>query len=1035
MATTGGESVIISIDLEAGNAIEIAEELGAQLKALKDAQKGLASQNKQTGATYASNRQNIIELQREQRAYVNLANAEIGSNKQLRAQLSLLTGQYDSLSKVERENTTAGKALEVQIAAINRELLKSEGATGRFQRNVGNYQGGIGSSIQQFASVTPIGGFLPQVQALAAPFVALRQTIGFATKAMQDQKLAEELLIVSNKAAEQSTLAQIEADEAATAAAEARAEAERALTAAQEANAALQVELAALQLERITEEEAELAILQQFAAEQAALVAEEEARIAADAALLAETAELTAALQARTAAEVELAAATGATAAASEAAASSITLSSALATGGITLIIGAIIAAGAALGSFLVKLDSVSDGFEQFKSRVGGAFGELGRQIKESFDSGSIKTVLTDFGKTLIGDSESAAKLVVRMKELKAATNAAGEEAAHFTEVFQNLQDLTDINELSNQQTQNEVQNLRLQARNRKLGNDEKQRLLEEAYKMEVDQQDKTKQLHDVIIAESVEFAQKSLNYKKISDADLVKQYGLTNEQIGNELRGGNIQLANTLLNNDQISRDAYKKLKDGYALRNQDLQQANQQLEKIRNDEDKYAERARLAAEKREEELRKIREDAIKSRLTTAAELLTERQKELQDINADIDKRIRMYKKYNQDTEVLELERQSRIRVLEKKFYEEDAKIIQEAYNQTVSLRLSIIKNDAFREEEVRQQAYQVQLQNLDKQILEISLRRSKGEKDDNNVLGALLAERQAIQNKFDQDSLDQAATQANSLDQEVQDKKKRDAQDKEEGLKAEQEIALQRMDINAALLGSYENLFGGISELIGKNTVAGKIALALQKSFAIAEIIINAERAKAAVELAAAEQSTFYAALGPFGIGAIIAANLAASAKIAQITTEEVISVALVAAQTVSSVIGKAKGGIQYDSDGKGAVLPGYAKADNMNARLRSGEAVIVSEATRDPHTRNLLSAINVAYGGRDFSTGFASGGIYGGTSIQQTNSDVASRIQAQNQLLQFIASQKIYTSIVDLNLGQARYAEITEAGNNLG
>jgi hypothetical protein len=61
-------------------------------------------------------------------------------------------------------------------------------------------------------------------------------------------------------------------------------------------------------------------------------------------------------------------------------------------------------------------------------------------------------------------------------------------------------------------------------------------------------------------------------------------------------------------------------------------------------------------------------------------------------------------------------------------------------------------------------------------------------------------------------------------------------------------------------------------------------------------------------------------------------------------------------------------AKGG-RFVSDGRGALLPGYSRTDNTNAFLRSGEAVVVSEAMRNPWARNLVSAINVAHGGQGF------------------------------------------------------------------
>ena len=66
--------------------------------------------------------------------------AEQGSLKQLRQQLSLTTKAYDQLSKEERENTQVGKVLVKQIQKQQTEIRKLEEATGRAQRNVGNYK-------------------------------------------------------------------------------------------------------------------------------------------------------------------------------------------------------------------------------------------------------------------------------------------------------------------------------------------------------------------------------------------------------------------------------------------------------------------------------------------------------------------------------------------------------------------------------------------------------------------------------------------------------------------------------------------------------------------------------------------------------------------------------------------------------------------------------------------------------------------------------------------------------------------------------
>ncbi len=119
-------------------------------------------------------------------------------------------------------------------------------------------------------------------------------------------------------------------------------------------------------------------------------------------------------------------------------------------------------------------------------------------------------------------------------------------------------------------------------------------------------------------------------------------------------------------------------------------------------------------------------------------------------------------------------------------------------------------------------------------------------------------------------------------------------------------------------------------------------------------------------------------------------------------------------------------AKGGY-FVSDGRGAVLPGYSQKDNTNAQLRSGEAVVVSEAMRDPWARNLVSAINVAYGGRDFSIpdpgrAYAVGGIF--TDGGNANRYYSQPMHDQKNLANTIAYQMInnfppvYVDVKDIN-----------------
>lgn len=120
-------------------------------------------------------------------------------------------------------------------------------------------------------------------------------------------------------------------------------------------------------------------------------------------------------------------------------------------------------------------------------------------------------------------------------------------------------------------------------------------------------------------------------------------------------------------------------------------------------------------------------------------------------------------------------------------------------------------------------------------------------------------------------------------------------------------------------------------------------------------------------------------------------------------------------------------ASGGLHYSSDGKGGVLPGYSRTDNTNAYLRSGEGIVVSEAMRNPWARNLVSAINVGFGGRDFSTtttgrGFAVGGIFtdGGDANRYYNQPVNDQKNLANTIAYQMVNNfpPVYVDVKDIN-----------------
>lgn len=118
-------------------------------KQLKDNQISRAQYNAEMAATKVVIQDNneairVLnkEIQNNRKIQRELENGGEGSLKSLRAELSNLTAEYDSLSRAER-NAAKGKELKDKINAITDELKGAEEETQRFYRNVGNYEESI----------------------------------------------------------------------------------------------------------------------------------------------------------------------------------------------------------------------------------------------------------------------------------------------------------------------------------------------------------------------------------------------------------------------------------------------------------------------------------------------------------------------------------------------------------------------------------------------------------------------------------------------------------------------------------------------------------------------------------------------------------------------------------------------------------------------------------------------------------------------------------------------------------------------------
>jgi len=142
------ETLILDIQFDSEQAVKEATDLKNTIADLRKENKALLETEGKVTDAYIKNEIQIKALSKELAANQNIlvksvqANkASEGSNDKLRSTLSVLTAQYNALSKEERDNSVAGQVLSKTIKNISDELKGSEGAVGDFRRNVGDYEG------------------------------------------------------------------------------------------------------------------------------------------------------------------------------------------------------------------------------------------------------------------------------------------------------------------------------------------------------------------------------------------------------------------------------------------------------------------------------------------------------------------------------------------------------------------------------------------------------------------------------------------------------------------------------------------------------------------------------------------------------------------------------------------------------------------------------------------------------------------------------------------------------------------------------
>ncbi|WP_207425993.1 hypothetical protein [Pedobacter sp. SYSU D00535] len=503
-----------------------------------------------------------------------------------------------------------------------------------------------------------------------------------------------------------------------------------------------------------------------------------------------------------------------------------------------------------------------------------------------------------------------------------------------------------------------------------------------------------------------------------------------------------------------EISDELQEKLANQQAKVN-DLQAASLKFtEKRYNDEAKLREKAQADREKELEKIREADQERIDSLLRTNELILSERERELQSIDSEIDEKVKKYKKYGRTTEQLEAERVARIKQLRDNFLKEDLAQIDTNNRQVQDLTVALIKDADQRAVAQQRLANDRRLAEQDKLIEGLIARSILGEEN----AGVLLQSALQVRNALVEDNANQLNERLKAID----DKRLKDYQDNQLALA---QAAVDNANSPAERLAALQTQMDLEYEIqVAQAMKLGQDTFAIHEQYAAKQKALDQEVYGAAAESVNQFGTAFQDVVGKNSMAAKLAANaqlrmesalfLQQNARLAVeqllgVTTQlkqpfpaNVVAVmstlALVAkiasaAKNMVTVPKFADGGL-FESDGRGAVLPGYSRVDNTNAKLRSGEAVIVAEAAKDPGALRILSAINESFGGRPLvgpgSAGyqstafpaFAAGGIYAGnagTTVAQNilnPQDIAAAVGQEIRNLTVVTDVRDVVSALD-------------------
>ena len=153
MADSNEKKVLIDIQIDAADALKKYTSLKTEAEKLKKTQKELDQSTEDGRLEFELLGQQVKALNKEAETYqreiqnnIKLVNEEEGSLQQMKAELALMTAEYNSLSEAKRKGAE-GQALIKSINETTTAIKQGEEAIQDYRRTVGNYENAIKSAL------------------------------------------------------------------------------------------------------------------------------------------------------------------------------------------------------------------------------------------------------------------------------------------------------------------------------------------------------------------------------------------------------------------------------------------------------------------------------------------------------------------------------------------------------------------------------------------------------------------------------------------------------------------------------------------------------------------------------------------------------------------------------------------------------------------------------------------------------------------------------------------------------------------------